>query len=176
MNIALVNHTFSLTHGGLERFSVNLATMLHQEGHSVHVFAHRWQDLPDGIQVHAVPMAKRPSSWRVLSFARNARILINQGDYDVVYGLTRSASERLWKRTGFYRALNRMLFLAAGPQERRQVLERFYKLRPGLIARFYAGENTLLDKLRILSGKPPVKMSRAYKAVFGYQSGSARPT
>jgi lycopene beta-cyclase len=95
---------------------------------------------------------------------------------DRVYGLTRSASERLWKRTGFYRALNRMLFLAAGPQERRQVLERFYKLRPGLIARFYAGENTLLDKLRILSGKPPVKMSRAYKAVFGYQSGSARPT
>jgi len=94
---------------------------------------------------------------------------------DRVYDLTRKASERLWKRTGFYRALNRMLFLAAGPQERRHVLERFYKLRPGLIARFYAGDNTLLDKLRILSGKPPVKMSRAYKAVFGYQSGSARP-
>jgi lycopene beta-cyclase len=93
-----------------------------------------------------------------------------------VYDLTRNASERLWKRTGFYRALNRMLFLAADPRERRQVLERFYKLSPGLIARFYAGENTLLDKLRILSGKPPVKMTRAYQAVFGYRSGSARHT
>ena len=48
-----------------------------------------------------------------------------------VYDLTRNASERLWKRTGFYRALNRMLFLAADPRERRQVLERFYKLSPG---------------------------------------------
>ncbi len=97
MNIALVNHTFSLTHGGLERFSVNLATMLHQEGHSVHVFAHRWQDLPDGIQVHAVPMAKRPGFWRVLSFARNARTLVNQGDFDVVYGLTRSFGLDLYR-------------------------------------------------------------------------------
>jgi lycopene beta-cyclase len=86
-----------------------------------------------------------------------------------VYFLTRNASERLWKQTGFYRALNRMLFLAAGPHERRQVLERFYRLNEGLIARFYAGSNTVLDKLRILSGKPPVKMSRAFKAVFLYK-------
>jgi lycopene beta-cyclase len=85
-----------------------------------------------------------------------------------VYTLTRNASKRLWNQTIFYRALNRMLFLAAGPHERRQVLERFYGLNAGLIARFYAGANTGLDKLRILSGKPPVKMSRAFKAVFLY--------
>ena len=89
MRIALVNHTFSLCHGGLERFSVNLATTLHQEGHSVFVFAHRWQDLPDEIQVRAVPVAKRPGFWRVLSFARNAGELVAKEDFDVVYGLTR---------------------------------------------------------------------------------------
>jgi len=89
-----------------------------------------------------------------------------------VYTLTRNASERLWGETGFYRALNRMLFLAADPQERRQVLERFYGLNTGLIARFYAGQNTLLDKLRILSGRPPVKLSRAYSAVFRYKPGN----
>ena len=65
-----------------------------------------------------------------------------------------------------------MLFLAADPQERRQVLERFYGLNTGLIARFYAGQNTLLDKLRILSGRPPVKFSRAYSAVFRYKPGN----
>jgi lycopene beta-cyclase len=85
-----------------------------------------------------------------------------------VYKLTRNASEQLWQSTGFYRVLNRMLFLAADPHERRHVLERFYGLNAGLIARFYAGQNTLMDKLRILSGKPPVKMSRAYTAVFRY--------
>jgi UDP-glucose:(heptosyl)LPS alpha-1,3-glucosyltransferase len=89
MRIALVNHTFSLSHGGLERFSVNLATSLNQEGHSVCVFAHRWQDLPDEIQVRAVPVAKRPGFWRVLSFARNAGALVAREDFDVVYGLTR---------------------------------------------------------------------------------------
>ena len=86
-----------------------------------------------------------------------------------VYTLTRNASKRLWKKTSFYRALNRMLFLAADPHERRQVLERFYGLNEALIARFYAGANTRLDKLRILTGKPPVKMSRAFKAVFLYK-------
>jgi lycopene beta-cyclase len=88
-----------------------------------------------------------------------------------VYKVTRAASERLWATTGFYRVLNRMLFLAAAASERRLVLERFYGLNAGLIARFYAGRNTLPDKLRILLGKPPVKLSRAYKSVFAYTGG-----
>jgi lycopene beta-cyclase len=34
-----------------------------------------------------------------------------------------------------------------------------------LIGRFYAGESTLSDKLRILSGKPPVPLVRALKVL-----------
>lgn len=94
---------------------------------------------------------------------------LNDWSAEGVYKHTRAASEQLWQATGFYRVLNRMLFLAAAPHERRHVLERFYGLSTGLIARFYAGRNTLLDKARILSGKPPVKMSRAYTAVFNYR-------
>lgn len=97
MKIALINHTFSLSHGGLERFSVNLATALHHEGHTVCVFAHRWQDLPEGIQVSFVPMAKRPGFWRVLSFAKNARSLVNRETFDVVYGLTRCFGLNLYR-------------------------------------------------------------------------------
>ena len=41
------------------------------------------------------------------------------------------------------------------------MLERFYRLPTPLIERFYAGEATLGDKLRILSGKPPVPIGRA---------------
>jgi len=96
---------------------------------------------------------------------------LNDWSAHSVYTLTRQASERLWNSTGFYRALNRMLFLAAEPQQRRQVLERFYGLNNQLIARFYAGNNTLADKLRILAGKPPVQINRAFNAVFRYAAG-----
>ncbi|MDH3978785.1 MAG: lycopene beta-cyclase CrtY, partial [Gammaproteobacteria bacterium] len=85
-----------------------------------------------------------------------------------IYDCTRQQSRTLWEQTGFYRALNRMLFLAADPEQRWQILERFYGLNEPLITRFFAGHNTLLDKARILIGKPPVGLSKAYDSVFRY--------
>jgi lycopene beta-cyclase len=70
-------------------------------------------------------------------------------------------SKRLWKQRAFYRLLNRMLFRAARPDQRYRVLERFYRLPQPLIERFYAGGSTLPDKLRLLSGKPPVPIGAA---------------
>ena len=61
----------------------------------------------------------------------------------------------------FFRLLNRMLFRAAKPQERYVVLQRFYGLGEGLIERFYAGDLTWRDKVRILIGKPPVPVFKA---------------
>ena len=61
----------------------------------------------------------------------------------------------------FFRLLNRMLFRAAKPQERYMVLQRFYGLGEGLIERFYAGDLTWRDKVRILIGKPPVPVFKA---------------
>ena len=71
-----------------------------------------------------------------------------------------------WADGGFYRLLDRMLFRAATPDTRRDVLQRFYGLGPSLIQRFYAGNTTLLDKARILSGKPPVPILRAMRAML----------
>lgn len=65
----------------------------------------------------------------------------------------------------FYRFLNRMLFRAALPHERVKVLQRFYRLGEPLIARFYAGETTTADALRLLIGKPPVNVWRAMKCL-----------
>jgi lycopene beta-cyclase len=56
-----------------------------------------------------------------------------------------------------------MLFRAAEPEARWRVLERFYGLSEGLVRRFYAGRSTLLDKARILTGKPPVPIRRALR-------------
>ncbi|MBA3896550.1 MAG: lycopene beta-cyclase CrtY [Sphingomonadaceae bacterium] len=72
-----------------------------------------------------------------------------------------------WKAGGFYRMLSKMLFRAADPPARYRVLERFYRLSPVLIARFYAGGSTLGDRMRILAGKPPVPIGRALKALAG---------
>jgi lycopene beta-cyclase len=76
-------------------------------------------------------------------------------------------AKRLWRGRGFYRMLNRMLFRAALPRERYRVLQRFYGLSPALIGRFYAGQTTLMDRVRILVGRPPVPVGRAIKALLG---------
>jgi lycopene beta-cyclase len=74
-------------------------------------------------------------------------------------------SHERWRRHRFSRLLNRMLFRAAEPQLRYIVLERFYGLPQKLIERFYAGETTNGDRLRILAGKPPVPISKAIRAL-----------
>jgi lycopene beta-cyclase len=71
-----------------------------------------------------------------------------------------------WRRQGFYRMLDTMLFRAAKPDERYKVLEGFYRLSPALISRFYAGRSSLADKIRVLSGKPPMPISRAVRVLL----------
>jgi lycopene beta-cyclase len=63
-----------------------------------------------------------------------------------------------WQSRGFFRVLNRMLFRSAKPALRWKVMQRFYGLPEPLIARFYAARLGLLDKLRIVTGKPPVPL------------------
>ncbi|THD36147.1 MAG: lycopene beta-cyclase CrtY [Sphingomonas sp.] len=81
--------------------------------------------------------------------------------------LTHGMAKRAWAERGFYRMLDAMLFRAAEPDERYRILERFYRLNPGLIGRFYAGRSTMMDKARILSGRPPVPVGRALAAIRG---------
>jgi lycopene beta-cyclase len=78
---------------------------------------------------------------------------------------SRARFQRHWRDMRFFRMLNRMLFRAAAPAERHRIFAHFYRLSEDCIARFYAGEPTLGDKLRILSGKPPVAIGAALKAL-----------
>ncbi|WP_255568031.1 lycopene beta-cyclase CrtY [Brevundimonas sp. PAMC22021] len=79
--------------------------------------------------------------------------------------MVRGRSDALWRRNGYLRLLNRMMFKAAEPGERYRVLQRFYHLPQPLVERFYAGRLTWGDRLRILSGKPPVPVHKALGAV-----------
>jgi lycopene beta-cyclase len=77
-----------------------------------------------------------------------------------------SYAKQAWQQGRFYRFLDRMLFDAAEPETRYKVLQRFYGLPAPLISRFYARRTTLLDKARILTGRPPVPIGRAMKAML----------
>ena len=80
---------------------------------------------------------------------------------------THAMARETWNRRWFYRMLDTMLFRAAEPEERYRVLQRFYRLDPGLIGRFYAGHSTIKDKARVLIGRPPVPIGRAIRALAG---------
>lgn len=83
---------------------------------------------------------------------------------ELALSIQRHATD-VWKARAFYRLLNRMLFRAAAPDRRYRILERFYRLPAPLIERFYAAGSTFPDKLRILSGKPPVPVGSALKCL-----------
>jgi lycopene beta-cyclase len=84
-----------------------------------------------------------------------------------VYAFVRARSEELWRQGQFFRKLNRMLFLAAEPDQRYKVLEHFYRLPTRIVNRFYAGTPTTFDRFRILSGKPPVPVGAALSSLRG---------
>ena len=100
---------------------------------------------------------------------RTASMIAALGDFSGVrlHDATYAMAQATWKSRGFYRMLDTMLFRAAEPEERYRILERFYRLSPSLIGRFYAGRSTMTDKARILTGKPPVPIVRAVRAIAG---------
>jgi lycopene beta-cyclase len=59
--------------------------------------------------------------------------------------------------------LNRMLFGAFAPEQRYRAIERFYRLPPPAVRRFYAMALTRGDRARIVCGRPPsgFSLSRA---------------
>lgn len=112
---------------------------------------------------HPVTGYSLPDAVRLARAIGDASDLSGPALHELTYGFAR----RQWQRRGFYRMLAAMLFRAAEPEERYRILERFYRLDAGLIARFYASQSSLLDRARVLVGKPPVPLARAIGAIKG---------
>lgn len=134
-------------------------------------FAGFWNEAPDqprsGMRAglfhcttgYSLPHAVRLADWIVRQPLTDA--------VSLAAGI-RTFAHHEWQRQRFYRLLNRMLFLAGRPQDRWSVMSRFYGLSEGLIARFYAGDSRVRDKLRVLIGKPPVPIGDAIQAALRY--------
>ena len=138
-----------------------------------------WNSLPQvppsGLRAalfHPVTGYSLPDAVRVADLIAGQPSLRSEDVGDVL----RAHAIETWRSQRFYRLLNRMLFWAAKPTERYKVLQRFYGLPPGLIERFYAGQNTLADKMRILAGKPPVPIHRALPCLAGRHPDGISPT
>jgi len=78
-----------------------------------------------------------------------------------VQAMVEDYARTLWRDRAFFRLLNRLLFIAARPEERVSVMERFYTLPGPLIERFFAAKLTFGDKAQIMMGRPPLPIIRA---------------
>ena len=78
----------------------------------------------------------------------------------------RSYARERWRAQGLFRMLNRMMFRAGAPERRYRIMQRFYRLPEDLIGRFYAGEPSWADSVRLLAGRPPVPLGAALIAAL----------
>ena len=74
--------------------------------------------------------------------------------------------------------LNKLFFGAFAPEERRNVIERFYSLPEASVERFYAMSMTHADRARILCGRPPrgFSLARALSSRSGGSQSLVRST
>lgn len=133
-------------------------------------FRARMRDAPDSALIGSRAGLFQPVTSYSLPDAVRAALLVADAwplDGPVLAERLERATAAAWRGARFYRLLNRMLFDAATPERRYRVLEHFYRLPRQAINRFYAGRSTLSDRARILSGRPPVPIVAALRAMIG---------
>jgi lycopene beta-cyclase len=92
-----------------------------------------------------------PATGRTIADAvRNARLLAEQRDFSgtALHDLFEAEAKAAWKKREALRAVPAAL-AEAMPEGRRAVIERLYRLDPGLIARLHADRLGLLDRRRV---------------------------
>ncbi|MEH6719764.1 MAG: lycopene beta-cyclase CrtY [Aurantimonas endophytica] len=82
-----------------------------------------------------------------------------------VFAATRRHAVDTWHSRGFFRMLNRLLFFAGVSSKRYKILQHFYRLPDPLVSRFYAAQLRTFDKVKILTGRPPVPFGNALKVL-----------
>jgi lycopene beta-cyclase len=127
--------------------------------------SHLWAAAPKGVTLsglasglfHPATGYSFPDAVRTADIISKLKVL----DGTSIRRAQQEHSQAVWRQRGFYRYLNKMMFLGSEPDLRYRVIERFYRLRPKLVGRFYAGRSSPLDKVRTLVGKPPIPIGRA---------------
>ena len=123
-----------------------------------------WDQMPPG----AVPVGMRAGLFHAMT-GYSLPIAVRVADLvaaspDLTSAAVRTRVEGFARaehgRQRFFRFLARMLFRGCEPERRWKLMQRFYGLGEGLVERFYAGRLLPRDKLRIVSGRPPIPIHR----------------
>ena len=90
MRIALVNKKFTLKGGGAERYAVDFANALIDNGYEVDCYGNVIEDINPAASKYFIPMIKKPGFLKILSFNHNYQKIISQKykQYDIIYALT----------------------------------------------------------------------------------------
>jgi len=120
---------------------------------------------PEGVAVFGARAGLfHPTTGERLAFAvQAADALVGSRPLDgpSVADWSRRYAREIWKRGRFCRFFNRLLLMAAEPEQAWRVLAHLYSMPDALVSRFHAGRPSRLDTLRLLAGRPPVSLRRA---------------
>ena len=92
-----------------------------------------------------------PATGRTIADAvRTARLLAGQRDFSgaALHDVFEAEAKAAWKKREALRAIPAAL-AQAGPEDRRAVIERLYRLDPALIARLQADRLGMIDRMRV---------------------------
>jgi UDP-glucose:(heptosyl)LPS alpha-1,3-glucosyltransferase len=103
MKIAFVRKIYT-PFGGAERYLSQLIDRLAEQGHEVHIFAHKWETGPRERKgnplnptFHRVPMIGAPSFLEALSFALFSRRLLQQEEFEVIHSFERTLYQDVYR-------------------------------------------------------------------------------
>ncbi len=90
MKIAIIKKKFSNNGGGAEKYAYIICNALAKRGHSITVFAEKFQNDNNSLKWEKVKRAKLPSLCRTYSFHKMVQKQINHNEFDITYALSRT--------------------------------------------------------------------------------------
>lgn len=99
MKIAVIRQRY-ISHGGAEKVLSHFIAALVREGHTVHLFASRWNvesEEAASIIFHRVPVAPGGSFFRLVSFAFFTRQKIRKEKFDLVFSFERTLCQDIYR-------------------------------------------------------------------------------
>lgn len=135
LKIALICREVSLSGGGIERYALSLSRDIADMGHSVDVFASRWdKSIDDRVRVHKINIAKGLQSAKMLSFIHNCRRSLQRhsGGFDVVCSLTQFYPQDVFRLGG---SIWNVLMGRLYPERWKRILK--YIIADGYLLRLY---------------------------------------
>lgn len=96
LKIAVTHTRFSYT-GGVEKYIHSMVMRLLEEGHEVHYIADRWEPHEHPrLHFHRAAMVRFPKGMRVPSFNRACNRILDEHDFDIVHGFTKTDRQDIY--------------------------------------------------------------------------------